>query len=224
MTISQVRASLWLRWVGANSLGEMLGLGLTFAVGVAALSRLNGQENGIAILLAFMISVVSGLIEATLVGLAQWWAMKPWFPMIRRGAWWLATLIGALIAYILGYLPSTLISLGQQAAQSQPAAAEPPQWLTLLLAAALGLMGGAVLSFAQWRVLRREVKGASIWMPANMLAWMVGMPIIFWGIDFSQRLEPLFMVVIFMAIVLLISGTVVGAIHGIFLLRLVKSH
>ncbi len=222
MNVQKTSTSLWRRWVGANSLGEMLGLGLTFAAGATAITSLGEQENTIAIVLAFIVAVVSGVIEATIVGLAQWWAMNPWFPMIKRDAWWRATLIGALVAYISGYMPSTFISLSEQTTPSQAAPAEPAQWLTMLLAVLLGLVGGAVLSFAQWRVLRRETQGASIWMPANMLAWMVGMPIIFWGIDFSQRLGSLWMVVIFMGIVLLITGSVVGAIHGVFLVRLVK--
>jgi hypothetical protein len=69
--------------------------------------------------------------------------------MIGRGAWWLATLIGALMAYVMGYLPSTLMSLGEQASQTQTPVAEPDQWLVLLLAAGLGAIGGAVLSFPQ---------------------------------------------------------------------------
>jgi len=84
--------TLWLRWVAANALGEMFGLGLTFAVGSVIISNLENQQSGFVILISFLMAVASGAIEATLVGLAQWWAMHPWFPMINRGVWWLATL------------------------------------------------------------------------------------------------------------------------------------
>ena len=94
-----------------------------------------------------------------------------------------------MAAYVLGYLPSTLMSLGEQSTQTPMA--EPPQWIVLLLAAGLGLVGGAVLSFAQWRVLRKAVARAGCWIPANMLAWMVGMPLIFWGIDAAQQADSL---------------------------------
>ena len=210
--------SLWLRWVAANALGEMLGLGLTFAVGVLAMSRLGNQPGAGIVLAAFLISVASGAIEATLVGLAQWWAMHPWFPTITRRVWWLATLVGALVAYVLGYLPSTVMSLGEQAAESP--AVEPPQWIVLLLAAGLGAVGGAVLSFAQWLAMRKKLERAGWWIPANMLAWLVGMPIVFWGIDAAQKGQPLFQSVLLLASVLFLTGTVVGAIHGAFLIRL----
>ena len=214
------KRTLYLRWVVANGVGEMFGLGLTFAIGAMVISSLGDQQNVTVILFSFLVAVVSGAIEATIVGLSQWWAMHPWFRMIGRRAWWLATLIGALSAYLMGYLPSTLMSLVEQAGQSQATPAEPPQWMVLLLAAGLGLVGGAVLSFAQWLTLRKKVARASLWIPANMLAWMVGMPIIFWGIDIAQKLNGTSWVVLFMAGVLLFTGLVVGAIHGAFLVRL----
>lgn len=220
--ISNSKRTLWLRWVGANGMGEMLGLGLTFIVGATAISSLGNSQTVTSILIAFLVVVVSGVIEATIVGLAQWWAMHPWFPMIRRTAWWLATLVGALMAYVLGYLPSTLMSLGEQTTQNQAPAAEPAQWMVVILAAVLGIVGGAVLSFAQWLTMRKKIRHASLWMPANMLAWMVGMPVIFWGIDLAQKLSGLGWVILFMAGVLLLAGLVVGAIHGAFLVRLAQ--
>jgi hypothetical protein len=221
---SEAKRMLWLRWVAANGLGEMFGLGLTFAVGAAVISRLGDQQNVTAILVAFLVAVTSGAIEATVVGLAQWWAMHPWFPMISRRAWWLGTLVGALLAYVMGYMPSTLMSLGEQTTPSQGAMAEPEQWIILLLAAGMGLVGGAVLSFAQWLTMRKKVAYASLWIPANMLAWMIGMPIIFWGIDSIQGLSSMFHIVISIAFVLLLTGLVVGAIHGAFLVHLAYSN
>ena len=153
-----------------------------------------------------------------MVGLGQWWAMHPWFPTIARRAWWLATCAGALVAYILGYLPPTLMSLGEQA--SQTPTAEPPQWVTLALAAGLGAVAGAVLSFAQWLTMHGQVKRAGLWIPANMLAWLAGMPIIFWGIDAAQKGQPISQAVLLLAGVLFLTGAVVGAVHGAFLVRL----
>jgi hypothetical protein len=218
------KSTLWLRWVAANTLGEIIGLGGTFSVGALAISRLGDQPGVLFVLVSFLVAVFSGAIEATIVGLAQWWAMHPWFQTITRRAWWTATLIGALIAYVLGYLPSTIMHLGEQAAQTQPASssqgAEPAQWIILLLAAGLGVVAGAMLSFAQWLALRKLVKGAGWWIPANMLAWMVGMPLIFWGIDAAQKGQPVWQAVLIMAGVLCLAGAVVGGIHGLFLVRL----
>jgi hypothetical protein len=210
--------TLWLRWLVANAFGELFGLGMTFTVVALVFSGMDDQAGTMDVLALFLVAATSGAIEATLVGLAQWWAMHPWFPAITRRAWWLATLVGAVVAYVLGYLPSTLMSLGEGASQSQ--VAEPPQWIVLLLAAGLGAVAGAVLSFAQWLVLRKKVPRAGWWVPANMLAWLVAMPIIFWGIDAAQRGQPLAHTVLLLAGCLFLTGAVVGAIHGAFLVRL----
>ena len=198
----------------------MIGLGLTFAItGLYFASA--GEGTTIAgIVLSSAVAVASGAVEATFVGLAQWWAMRPRFPSIGRFEWWWGTFIGVLIAYVLGYLPSTIMSMGAASGSSGPVT-EPPQWAVLLLAAGMGAVGGAVLSFAQYLVLRKKVYPARIWIPTNMLAWTFGMPIIFWGIDTAFKMSALWQSVLLMAVTLFIAGAVVGGIHGLFLIRLV---
>jgi len=217
--MAQTQHQLWSRWTLANALSELVGLGLTFAITGLFFSYIGEQNTVASILLSFTVAVASGAVEATFVGLAQWWAMHPWFPSIARFAWWRGTFIGALIAYVLGYLPSTLMSMGEASASTAPVA-EPPQWIILLLAAGMGAVGGAVLSFAQWLVMRGKVKGAGVWIPANMLAWLFGMPIIFWGIDLAFKMSALWQSILVMAGTLLVAGAVVGAIHGLFLIRM----
>ncbi len=210
---------LWTRWTLANAFSEMLGLGLTFAITGLYFSRAGEGTTVLAILTSSVVAVASGAVEATFVGLAQWWAMHPRFPSVGRFEWWRGTFIGALVAYVLGYLPSTIMSMGQVSGSNSPAA-EPAQWIVLLLAAGMGAVGGAILSFAQWLVLRREVDRAGVWIPANMLAWAFGMPLIFWGIDQAFKLSVVWQSVLLMAVTLFVTGAIVGGIHGLFLVRL----
>jgi hypothetical protein len=207
--------------VGANAVSEAVGLGLTLGLTGLVMARLEAIGGLAAALLAFGAAVASGGIEATIVGLAQWWAMRPWFPQIGRFAWWRATLIGALLAYVLGYLPSTLINLTQTTADAAATpVAEPSQAVVLLLAVGLGAVGGALLSFAQYLTLRGQAERAGRWVPANMLAWAVGMPIVFWAIDLAFELPALWQSLALMAVALLAMGAVVGAIHGVALVRM----
>ena len=211
---------LWTRWTLAHALSEMIGLGLTFGITGLYFSQAGEGTTLAGILVSFVVAVASGAVEATFVGLAQWWAMRPRFPSIGRFEWWRGTFIGALVAYVLGYLPSTIMSMGTATGSSGPAT-EPPQWIVLLLAAGMGAVGGAVLSFAQWLVLRKKVRPARIWIPANMLAWTFGMPVIFWGIDMAFKMPALWQSVLLMAVTLFVAGAVVGGIHGLFLIRMV---
>jgi magnesium-transporting ATPase (P-type) len=210
---------LFQRWTLANALAELLGLGLTFVITGLVFSRLDDQGTILSILLSFFFAVLSGAVEASFVGLAQWWAMNPWFPMVSRTSWWRGTLIGAMIAYVLGYLPSTLMSMGE--ATGGPATVEEPaQWVVLLLAAGMGAVGGAVLSFAQWLELRGKVEKAGVWIPANMLAWAFGMPVIFWGVDMAFKMAGIWGSVSVMAGSRLVAGGIVGAVHGAFLVKM----
>ena len=108
--------SLWRRWVAANALAEMLGLGATFALGVAIFALLGEPQGSLAALGMILLMTSTRAIEGVVVGLLQWSAMRRSFPRITRKAWIMATLIGALVAWFLGSLPSTLMGLGAQEA------------------------------------------------------------------------------------------------------------
>lgn len=208
------------RWVPANALGELVGLGGTGLVGLAYY-RYAGEPAGVgAVLAGFGVAVASGAFEATVLGFAQHWAVRPWLPALKASRWCLATLWGALAAYVLGWLPSTLFSLGSAGDPAPTPVAEPPQWAVLLAAAGLGLAAGAVLAAAQALELRRHVPQAWRWVPANMLAWAVGMPLVFLGVDLAAREQPAWRAALLAVATLLATGAVVGVINGSFLARL----
>lgn len=211
------RHKLWLRWVGANALGEMFGLGATLGIGILVQSVLGEPQTVWMSLFIFMLMVAGGAIEGTIVGLFQWWAMHPWLMRIARRTWVGATVAGALIAWFFGALPFSLMDMSAQASGGQ--VVEPPQILVLLGAAVVGLVAGAVLALFQWLALRRYVNKAGWWLPANMLAWAAGMPLIFAGIDLIQKGFSPIAVGIALGFVLLLTGAVVGAIHGAFFVR-----
>ena len=112
----RTRGTLWLRWVGANALAELLGLGATFGVGVFLFTRM-GEPQGPAAIGMLLLMTASGVLEGTIVGLLQWAVLRRPFPQVTRRAWLAATLIGALVAWFLGSLPATLMDMGADHAQ-----------------------------------------------------------------------------------------------------------
>lgn len=208
------------RWVLANALGELIGLGGTFAILALLNPYLSSLEGTRGVWIGFAIAVAAGLVESAIVGNAQWWAMSPWTKPITRVAWWKATAVGAVIAYMLGYLPSTLMSAEQ--ATSTPVA-EPPLWQIIILAAGLGAIAALALSFMQQLELKKHYDKARKWIGANAIAWAVGMPLIFIGIDFSQRVNHIALAILIMAVTLLISGAVVGFIESVWLSEILTS-
>ena len=169
-------------------------------------------------IVSILLVTASGAIEGSVVGLLQWLVLRHPFPGIARRTWVLATIIGAVVAWFFGSLPSTLIDIGAQ--QSGAVAQEPSAATVLLLAAGMGLMLGIILAYPQWRVLRRVVANAWWWIPANSVAWAFGMAIIFAAMDlaFAQATPAGSAAVI--AAALLLAGAAVGAVHGLALVRL----
>lgn len=211
----------WFRWVAANAVGELVGLGTVFAVGYAVFAGGDlpeGRDAQIGIALGM---VLLGAFEGFVVGLAQWSALKSRIPWMNGRSWVIATIVGALIAWVFGMIPSTLRHMGGE--ETPSADAEPSLWFVLLLATAMGLLLGAILAYPQWRVLRQYVRRPWRWIPANMLAWALGMPIIFLGagsIPDGASTGRLFATILG---AITLAGAVVGAVHGTVLMRMVDS-
>lgn len=216
--MSAAARGLWARWVAANALGEMFGLGFvaTVAWGIAGMA-LPPVPNALAL-------IAAGIGEGLIVGCAQWLVLRRAIPAITARAWILATLYGALVAWVLGMLPSTTIDL--LAHDAGEAGAAPPELgagLELLLAAALGCVGGTVLSLFQWRAMRAHVARAHLWIVANAAAWMIGMPMIFYvASNASAQRGPAFLAIAALSTFAAV-GAAVGAVHGIALVALSRA-
>lgn len=213
--------TFWLLWIMANSLAELIGLGAVALAGYGIVLWL-GEPTGIGSILFAMVFVILGAGEGLIVGLAQSRVLRLRIPALR--GWIRATVVGAVVAWILGMLPSTIMSFASPPAvpDEAPAISDAMQ---LVLAAMLGLVAGPVLAFFQWRTLHRYVLRHSIWwLPANAVGWALGMPIIFIGVDIAAAgTEPL-TIALGVGLALLLAGAVVGAVHGRVLAWLLKPY
>lgn len=218
--------SLWPRWVLANALGEAIGLGAVGAAGVLAY-RAIGMESAAAAVAMALVAMALGSCEGFIVGFAQWWALARALPAIGPRTWIGRTVLGAVAAWALGMLPSTVMHIlgapGEMAAPTDGPAPSPPSPLVVTFAAAgLGLVAGPILAAFQRGALRPHVRGSGWWLPANAAAWALGMPLVFVAVRVEARatlgaLSPLLALAL-----LLLAGAVVGAVHGAVLARLVR--
>ena len=124
------------------------------------------------------------------------------------------------MAWTLGMLPSTLLSTGSGTQSSAPT--EPSNAVVYGLAALMGLVAGAILGTPQWLVLRRHVRRAALWIPANALAWAPGMVMAFVAVDLLFAIGIGISAVVLAIAALAAIGAVVGAIHGLVLIWLVQ--
>lgn len=212
---------LYRRWVWANGLAEAAGLGTTFLLGLAAAPVLAAWQGPVEVLGGAALAIVLGMVlEGAVVGTAQAWAL-PAATMVPRGAWIRATVIGAGLAWSIGMVPSTAVALLSPSPAPEGAAAEGPGPLvTIALAALLGAITGPILGAAQARVLRTVTSNAGRWLWANAVAWAVGMPLIFVGMDLVPWTSAAVPRAAAIYLVCGITGCAVGALHGRVLVRL----
>jgi hypothetical protein len=116
-------------------------------------------------------------------------------------------------------IPSTMMAMSAQSAGNAPAP-EMSDALTYLLAAGMGLALGPVLGLPQWWVLRRHLSQAWQWIPANAAAWALGMPVIFATVGLIPGDTLTVWAILLVLAGLALAGVVVGAVHGIILIRL----
>jgi hypothetical protein len=200
--------TLWEWWVSATIVGECIGVGI-IAVTSAIASQLT-TVNTVALL------HIVGALEGTALGLTQWLVLRRY---VKHVGWWiLATVIGAIAAWLVGLQATViLILLFSNSAFSVTTSA------ALLKAVFwLGIWVGAVLGFAQWLVLRTHVRHSTLWIVANAFAWGVGLLVTWLGATLVNPGELRFKTALVGLATGATAGAVIGAITGVILVWLLK--
>lgn len=154
----------------ANAAGELIGLGTVALAGWVFVSYLGAEENLLQHSLFAAVMILFGACEGAVVGAAQAWLLVPRVPGLQKGEWVGATALGALVAWILGLLPSTLMAAAAEpSGQTFP---EPGAATVYRLAALLGAEVGLILALFQWRVLRHRLAGAGGWLAVGGIGYV----------------------------------------------------
>jgi purine-cytosine permease-like protein len=85
------------------------------------------------------------------------------------------------------------------------------------------LLEGTAVGLVQWWVLRRHLRRAAWWIPANAVAWAPGMVVIFIGVGLVAEGALTATAVLIILFSLALAGAVVGAVHGLVLLWLLNN-
>ncbi len=204
------RRRLWWLWVVANGVGEALGLGGAAVAGVLVLDSLRADLP--TVWARLLSAVVFGVILGAVVGLAQATVLRWPLPFLRRRTWVAATTLGGTI----GWLAVSVPLLDQMTGRAMSGLAGQ-----LVTAAGIGLVAGPILGVPQWAVLREHVPQATPWIWANTAAWTLGAPAVVLAAGSVPTGAAWYVVAALALPGLSAAGAMVGAIHGLVLVRLV---
>ncbi len=210
------------RWVIANGAAEFIGLTATLAMTAGLFSANDELSLEAALVAAVGVAAAGAAVEGVVVGLAQWRVLRTALPMLGWWRWVRATALGALVAWLLGMMPSTFFQAMASTAETTASAStfDPPLVLQLAVAAVMGAALGPVLGVPQWMALRGHVPRAGRWVLANSVAWAAGMPMIFLATGLIALDWTTAQIAVTVAVGCLGAGLVVGAVHGLWLVRM----
>lgn len=160
-------------WIWRLGVGEMLGIAAAAAVALAFMATF-GVPTTAAMTVAFLLCMVAaGALEGALLGALPGAMLRRIFPGFPVARFTLATVAVAMLAWLVGMLPSTLVS---DAAPAGPVT-EPALLDVVAVSAFGGAAGGALIGLAQWAVMRAHVPRAGRWIVATSLGWALALPL-----------------------------------------------
>jgi len=142
------------RWVMVVAAAEALGFVVPAIVGATTASAPSS--------VVVPALIAAGLFEGTVLGIGQALVLRRAIPSLSMLRWVFATAVGAMLAYALGILPS---SLGGDWSRS----------VIIAGAIALGVLILVIIGGTQWLVLRRHVDDAYRWILITATAWLLGL-------------------------------------------------
>jgi hypothetical protein len=90
--------------------------------------------------------------------------LRPVLPAFAVARWTAATAAAAAGAWAAGFTPPAIHHLGA------------PAWAVVMAAVLAAVVVLLSLGGAQWTVLRHHLPNARWWVPANVVAWVAGLP------------------------------------------------
>jgi hypothetical protein len=197
-------AGLRRRWTLAFLVGELVGF-LPPAIAGAALSAAGVADPVLVVGLT-----LAGLVEGTVLGIAQSRVLARHAPAVDSRAWVVATATAAGFAWFVGMgggavMGSGTVPVGLGVALLVPA------WAAALLS----------MGYLQWRVLRSGVPGSHRWVWVTSAAWLLGVMIPVGALSVAPNAWPAWAHAIVGMLAAVAMGITVGALTGRALARLI---
>jgi len=152
---------LWRRWTLSTTLAEAAGFCAPALAGAAA------AQARVSAIPTLLVMLAAGAVEGSALGAGQHWALARHLRRLPRGEFVGATAAGAVLAYAIGMLPSTLADRLGGAAPG----------LVVAVATLAGVALLASIGTAQWVILRRAGYDQPWWILTTAGGWLAGLAV-----------------------------------------------
>ncbi len=147
------------KWILFCSFGEILGIAIAALI-ARLIWLLIGEPAGVMEkVFVLVVMIFAGALEGLSVGYFQWRVLRLIFEKMSAITWIRPTVLVAALGWFLGTIPSIFFVVGDEAGTTQNQPDLPLVW-TMVFAAVLGLIVGAIFGFAQWTVLKKFAEKA----------------------------------------------------------------
>ena len=205
------RSRLWITWTINCSCGEFFGMTMAAGIAISASLLFGEPVRGIEGVIIMALMVFAGVIEGLSIGYFQWRVLHSVFPKLMISSWLIATVTVAVLGWILGMVPSTLM---QEVTTTPAQSLELTTGMLVFWAALLGAVLGAAFGVSQWRVLRRHAQHAWTWIVANSMGWAFAFVFIFYAASLPAEVTSTAVIVLIGGIASILAGLSVGAVTG----------
>jgi hypothetical protein len=217
--------NLWKKWTINCAIGELLGIAC--AGGIAfGINSIIGEPQSLGNKLVVLISMMfAGFIEGAVLGLFQWKVLVTKFQNIPKKEWMFYTILVGILGWFLGMLPSLFFIPNTTEAQTVNEGMDfSNPYIFAFLSVSVGLGLGAVFGLFQWFSLKKYAQKAYKWIIANALGWGLGLGWIYLFASIPTEKSTLTFNILMGIIGGVLAGLSVGAITGIYLVKLKKKN
>jgi hypothetical protein len=194
----------WRRWTAVTTAGELVGFAVPATVGAVA------TVGGWPASLVWATVLAAGFVEGCALGYAQARGWRTRLPALPVGRYTVATGIGAVLAYALGLLPSTV-------GDTQG------RLVVVMVAVVAGPALLATIGTAQWLVLRRAGLDRPAWIVTTAAAWLAGLTVFMvTAMPLWQPGQPWWLVAAIGLACGLLMAFAVAALTGLAAVRLLR--
>ncbi len=206
---SSSTTSLALRFAIATAAAECLAVGLT-SLTSELLSAFGPPSSGAGELLLLACMALAGAVEGTILGTAQWLAIRPFVRIRHNPAVGFVVLTALAVA---AYWTAGIVLSG-----IEPEGVDSP-WLECAIVACAGAGLGTLIGLAHLRALKGALRTPARYLALSAIGWSIGLAVAWVGARGVPTDERLIVAVSQSAFFGAISGFVAGGLAGLGLAK-----